>query len=97
LKFITNVFSGYGSGSCAIWEEDLVVANSLFDNDIKNHTIQGNIFYTNTFNYIYRDINVLATLPKAPGYIYSNSVDSLNSVLSNSYHDANPSSGNVGY
>jgi parallel beta-helix repeat protein len=103
LKFITNVFSGYGSNSCAIWEEDLVVTNSLFDNDIKNHTIQDNIFYTNTFSYIYRDINTNATLGlgilKAPGYIYSNSVDILNSGLSNSYHDANPSnaSGNVGY
>jgi predicted outer membrane repeat protein len=100
LKFITNVFSGYGSNSCAIWEEDLVVTNSSFDNDIKNHTIQGNIFYTNTFSYIYRDINTNATLgpgiPKAPGYIYSNSVDSLNNGL-NYYHDANPSSGNVGY
>jgi parallel beta-helix repeat protein len=97
LKFITNVFSGYGSNSCAIWEDDLVVTNTSFDNDIKNHTIRGNIFYTNTFSYIYRDINVNSTLPKAPGYIYSNSVDSLNSVLSNSYHDADPSSDNVGY
>ena len=95
LKFITNVFSGYGSGSCAIWEEDLVVTNSSFDNDIKNHTIRNNIFYTNTFNYIYRDINVLASSTKTPGYIYSNSVDILNG--NSSYHDADPSSGNVGY
>ena len=96
LKFITNVFSGYGINSCAIWEEDLVVTDPSFDNDIKNHTIQGNIFYTNTFNYIYRDINISAILPpKAPEYIYSNSVDILNS--NSSYHDADPSSGNVGY
>jgi parallel beta-helix repeat protein len=97
LKFITNVFSGYGSNSCAIWEEDLVVTNSSFDNDIKKHTIQGNIFYTNTFNYIYRDINTNNILPpKTPGYIYSDSVDYLNIGL-NTYHDANPSSDNVGY
>jgi predicted outer membrane repeat protein len=92
LKFITNVFSGYGSGSCAIWEEDL---GALFDNDIKNHTIQNNVFYTNTFSYIYRDINTNVTLPKAPGYIYSSSVGILNT--NSSYHDADPSSDNVGY
>ena len=95
LKFITNVFSGYGSGSCAIWEEDLVDGILSFDNDIKNHTIRNNVFYTNTFSYIYRDINTNVTLPKAPGYIYSNSVNILNG--DSSYHDADPSSGNVGY
>ncbi len=97
LKFITNIFSGYGANSCAIWEEDLVYTNTLFDNDIKNHTIVDNVFYTNTFTYLYRDINTNSSpSPKLPGYIYSNEVDVFNTG-DFSRHDASPSSGNVGY